>query len=445
MCSPDTTRCVDVGIETCGANGEWSAPVVCPSPAHASASCDGGSCGFTCDIGYVLSGAICTVMAPRPLAPLSTAMVTSRRPTLRWVLAAGTDGAHVEICADRACTTAIATRDVSGTSVAPSADLPPGMVYWRMLGRAGGDVGVIPSPTWELMVGTRSSSIDTSWGTVLDVDGDGSADVVAGAPLTNGRVGRAHLFQGSSGGLSTTPTLSLTGQNDGLFGWAVASAGDVNGDGFADVIVGAPESDADAGRGSVYLGSAVGLSASPVSDLPGPDGAGGFFGAAVTSAGDVNGDGYADVAVAAPHTASDTGTVYIYLGGPTGLASSPTTSFVGPDGPGGFGDTGALASVGDLNGDGYQISQWVHRVAARDASTCTRGVPAVSQCSHKYSTTPTAPPTIHPASVLRSRAAMLTATATRTSSSPMVRSTSIREVLPDFCRASRRPALGASA
>jgi hypothetical protein len=107
----------------------------------------------------------------------------------------------------------------------------------------------------------------------------------------------------------------------------VASAGDVNGDGYSDVIVGnAVSGESDEGAVFVYHGSAVGLSAavdwSGESDQGNSD-----FGDAVASAGDVNGDGFSDIMVGAYHwdfTEEDEGLVFLYYGNSRiGLARAP--------------------------------------------------------------------------------------------------------------------------
>src|SRR5206468_10899500 len=133
----------------------------------------------------------------------------SHRPMLRWQLAAGTDGAHVEICHDHACTRPIATLDVAGTSVVPTDDLPPGVVFWRLRSRTGGTIATAMSPTWEFTVGARSAPVSTSTGTILDVNGDGYADVAVGDPTVLDGRGRVLIFLGSAAGLATTPTMII--------------------------------------------------------------------------------------------------------------------------------------------------------------------------------------------------------------------------------------------
>src|SRR5262249_51628698 len=68
--------------------------------------------------------------APRLIAPLSTAIVTTRRPTLRWQWPAGHGTPVVDFCADRACTAGLgsATVDSAGTSARPDGDLATGPI-----------------------------------------------------------------------------------------------------------------------------------------------------------------------------------------------------------------------------------------------------------------------------------------------------------------------------
>jgi hypothetical protein len=112
---------------------------------------------------------------------------------------------------------------------------------------------------------------------------------------------------------------------NGLFGSAVASAGDVNNDGYDDVIIGAVFFDGglgyQTGRAFVYLGTTEGLSTT-VSWTADGDQAGCHFGQDVSTAGDVNNDGYSDVIVGARYydsPESNEGAAFVYYGSATGL------------------------------------------------------------------------------------------------------------------------------
>lgn len=179
------------------------------------------------------------------------------------------------------------------------------------------------------------ASFGNSVAGIGDVNGDGFADFLIGANSANSGAGAAHLYLGST-------TLSATDWNQGTaridlanldgasasFGCAVTSAGDVNNDGFADFLVGALGATSNAGSAHLYLGSASPSAvewnkASSVEriELANPDGASALFGRAVASAGDVNGDGFADFLVGAENVASGAGAAHLYLG-----VATPSTS-----------------------------------------------------------------------------------------------------------------------
>jgi hypothetical protein len=244
--------------------------------------------------------------------------------------------------------------DAVGTSGTVPASLRRGVWFWRLRGRVGGVTGTTASPVWQFTVGARSAAVDTSWGTTLDVNGDGFADLAVGAPGAMSRTGRVYIYLGGAMGLAATPAATLTGPDGagGGFGGAVASAGDVDGDGYADLLVGAPGATSGTGRVYVYRGGATGLAATPAATLIGPDGSGGSFGSAVASAGDVDGNGFADVAIGAPGAVANTGRAYVFLGGAAGVTAAPAATLTGPDGAGGYFGS-AVASVGDVNADGY--------------------------------------------------------------------------------------------
>jgi hypothetical protein len=289
--------------------------------------------------------------APRPIAPLSTSRVTRPKPTLHWELPPGVPDVSIDLCLDRACAMPItpAPVHVTGTSYAPDAALPIGVVFWQL---HPGTSTTVTSASWELTVGAGNAPVDTSWGTTLDVNGDGYADVVVGAANVPPG-GSASIYLGQTEGLGAVPTTTLASPNpviDG-FGASVASAGDVNGDGYADLIVGVFSTARTSEGAYLYLGGPTGLPGTPsmTLTLPVPDA--GLIGTQVASAGDVNGDGYADVivGVGSPFVSS----AYVYLGSATGLSTTPSITLSAPAGMQNDHFGVSVASAGDVNGDGY--------------------------------------------------------------------------------------------
>ncbi|HEY0977325.1 MAG TPA: FG-GAP-like repeat-containing protein, partial [Flavobacteriales bacterium] len=199
--------------------------------------------------------------------------------------------------------------------------------------------------------GAASSRTGTSVHAAGDVNGDGISDVLLGAPDHAG-AGLVTVFPGAADGLVTTPQWSsVGGQASADLGRSVSSAGDVNGDGYSDVIVGA-SGWGGTGRAQLFLGSATGTSVSASWTGVGQN-AQDLYGFAVSSAGDVNGDGYGDVLVGAPAYPNYTwrGRAYLYLGSASGLSGAPAWVFTGQDPEDRLGYS--LSSAGDVNGDGY--------------------------------------------------------------------------------------------
>ena len=225
-----------------------------------------------------------------------------------------------------------------------------------------------------------------------DVNGDGIADVIVGAYSTDGgpgnptpEAGEVYVVFGQATGFGSVLSFSsLDGSNGFIFagetapsqfGKSVSGAGDINGDGFDDLIVGALLTDGVAGRSYVVFGTDTGFS--PVLNADSLDGSNGFLipaidgedrlGASVSGAGDVNGDGIDDFVVGASHAdvgsngvVDDAGETYVVFGRVSGFGSSLQLSSL--DGSNGFIVSGididdlsgtSVSNAGDVNGDGF--------------------------------------------------------------------------------------------
>jgi len=216
-----------------------------------------------------------------------------------------------------------------------------------------------PPPDWMKPGGRDFAQLGFSVARAGDVDGDGYDDILVGAPFQDSNVGgdgAASLYLGSPTGPGTTAAwaYAATGTTH-EFGFALAGAGDLNADGYDDVAVGAPGSGGPS-RVFVFMGGPGGLSAEPAAILEGY-GLQSSFGNAVAGAGDVNGDGYDDLIIGSPgykepgYGGAPRGWAYIYLGGPGGISTYPATILDPGRNWGNFG--WAVAGAGDIDGDGH--------------------------------------------------------------------------------------------
>lgn len=204
---------------------------------------------------------------------------------------------------------------------------------------AGSATGVVPIVATLISGITEWSDLGAVVSGIGDVNNDGYADVAA---LASAGAEGVLIYRGSASGTSPTATQYL----DPNYPNSVAPAGDVNGDGYDDLIIGCEGYSSDVGHAYVYNGSSSGIAGAASRTLTGEN-SGDYFGHAVAGVGDVDGDGYDDVVVSAG--AWYTGRIYVYHGAPTGLSSSVRTIIDGPDWEFGY----SVGRAGDVNQDGY--------------------------------------------------------------------------------------------
>ncbi len=204
-----------------------------------------------------------------------------------------------------------------------------------------------------------------------DQDGDGSGEVLVGAPesdLSGTASGVVYLLMGpATAGASLAAADALLTAEDGgdELGTAVADAGDVDGDGVRDLLLGAPyeaSAHSQGGAGYLLLGPVTGdLDLSLADGKFRAEDSADHLGSAVAGVGDLDADGYDDLLLGAPDedtAGSAAGAAYVVLGAPTSTwnqlslrMSSADAKLVGDESQAGAG--AALHGPGDLDGDGY--------------------------------------------------------------------------------------------
>ena len=285
--------------------------------------------------------------------------------------------------------------DYSGSSVSNAGDIDGDGLSDLLIGASGAnandDGGVRAGKTY-LILGASlgsSSTIDLSQADYIfigesgsdslghsvsnagDIDGDGLDDILIGAPHNDeggGDAGQTYLFLGSSLGPNGGLYLSqadyvFTGENQGdASGYSVSNAGDVDGDGLSDLLIGAYDNDdGGVGAGKTYLIFGASLGSTATIDLSQADyvfigeSGGDHSGWSVSNAGDVDGDGLDDIIIGSISGGVTNGQSYLVLG--SSLVQSASIdltqadfSFIGEN----QGDASgySVSNAGDVNGDG---------------------------------------------------------------------------------------------
>jgi hypothetical protein len=270
--------------------------------------------------------------APRPISPISVSWVNTTRPKFRWELSGKSTGAIIEVSQTRDFTGEIRRFPANGTEGSADADLDPGMWFWRLRGRiAPTDTNAQeiqgplpddkhPATVWQMLVrgpGPSGTASDVPNGGVFDVNGDGIPDLASTALAT------PDFFPTENGVPGKKPipiVLQWLGQKDGTYQFynqqlvfdvshpnvSLAGGVDIDGDGFGDFATASVWENEPGAPGGIYSlawifhGGADGVNSEKDSNqgniiapwftkLP-----------KVQAAGDVNGDGYGDIAMMFP-------------------------------------------------------------------------------------------------------------------------------------------------
>lgn len=291
------------------------------------ARCVAGRCERTCAAGFVARDGACVHgSSPLPVAPRSTAALRTNRPVLRWTLPPDAEGAVVELCRQRDCAPVTYRLTAAGTSIA-TPGLSPGPWFWRLRSLERGVPSEATSATWVLRVLPHARASASSWplndpGSDIDANGRQEFGVAAEARPIWRVVPFAHLPYGAR---AMTPP-----------GFGGDRVGDLDGDGFPDLLTHAPDLgfgwnrwSGDRWGGFVHLPTVL------------PDRADSHNSVVA----DFSDDGMDDFLMLSR------GRLHLYLGGPAGLAAGPAAIVLLPEAPEGLSNW-RLSVVGDVNEDG---------------------------------------------------------------------------------------------
>jgi len=235
----------------------------------------------------------------------------------------------------------VAGADVDGDGFSDLIFSGGGVGTQRLFAHHGSPDGPANTEDWSWDVPPDSYGTTPVVASAGDVNGDGYEDIVAGSYRFGSNRGLAVVIHGSPSGLGEAPAWTAQGDTNQRLGYWVAGAGDVNVDGYDDVFVGRWELSA-----ALYYGSATGLGEEPGRVFPNA-----FSG---DGAGDVNGDGHDDIVIGDVYYSngeSGEGQALIFFGSTSGPSTTPDWQYE-PDLPSvGFGYR--VSGAGDFDRDGY--------------------------------------------------------------------------------------------
>ncbi|MBD3216337.1 MAG: hypothetical protein GF311_27230, partial [Candidatus Lokiarchaeota archaeon] len=205
-----------------------------------------------------------------------------------------------------------------------------------------------------------------------DINRDGYDDILIGAPDYNSSRGKTYLFFGKASGWTKeinalNADISFFGEELGdKSGSSVESVGDINGDEFDDILIGAPSYNSSRGKTYLFFGKASGWTTEnncSIADIFfNGENTGDCYGISVCNAGNVNGDRYDDILIGAEKNnegGSGSGQTYLFFGRSNGWSQEMNSylanaSFIGEPPITGYDVSGRkIAYAGDINGDGY--------------------------------------------------------------------------------------------
>ncbi|MFO0649966.1 MAG: FG-GAP-like repeat-containing protein [Polyangiales bacterium] len=331
----------------------------------------------------------CPTTMPPLRAPWSSAVVTSETVAFRAESSGPTRQLQIRLCpltASSSGCTFLPLADVTGGTVSTQARISPGVYRWGIESRRSDCARPAGSIDWTFRVPPHTADATrtgVSTGLMTDFNRDGRSEIVAGAPFegTAGMEagpGAFYLIAYNAAGMASVAraTFAPTADSPRNLGMTLSAAGDLNGDGFADLVVGGRIGATGAPTGVVRMYFGNGSSLNLMSSLEATRQVG-YAITGLAGVGDVNLDGLGDFIASARNEASGSVNVLVFHGQlSAGIPTAPRAAFVSTPAPtpATFGQS--LSAAGDLDGDAFAdfaVGAPSGVTASADAGAATRG------------------------------------------------------------------------